>query len=228
MKRNYSRLLLIACLVVAIIGLMPLLYQSLWTVLAIGSGPKMINDIHKTYEKASTEKLIDMIKTFKNPYSFYYYSPYPSIALEVLAERKERLAVPVLINLLEIRDSNRKKAVIRALGIIGDPAAIEPLVRLVNAGSIDYNPNNLNTPYNIEALEALARMKYDGIYNQAVEIATHKNDPNDFRSYGITMLEYLGKPESIPILEQIATSDSKPYIRDKAKMAIEHIEFQKK
>lgn len=223
MNKKYKVLLIIICLGAITIAVYPLLLRGVWSVLAIGSSPKIAGDIHKNYQQYSSEKLIAMVKEFKNPYSIYYDSPYPYTALEVLTERRESKAVPALISLLEIRDKNRRKAIIRALGLIGDPIAIEPLLKIVNSNLIDYRYNSPDTPDNIEAMLALARMKYDGIYELAVEIASRQDDPNDFRSYGIRMLEYFGKPESIPALERIATSDSKSYIRDKAKAAIEHI-----
>lgn len=225
MNKKYKVLLVIVCFVIIIIMGYPLLLRGMWSVLAIGSSSKIASDIHKNYQQYSSDKLIAMVKEFNNPYSFYYDSPYPYTALEVLTERKESKAVSTLINLLEMRDKNRRKAIIRTLGMISDPMAIEPLLRIANSNPIDYRYNGSDTPDNIEAMLALARMKYDAIYGRAVEIATRQDDPNDFRSYGIRMLEYFEKLESIPVLEKIATSDSKPYIRDKARTAIERLKL---
>lgn len=67
-------------------------------------------------------------------------------------------------------------------------------------------------------------MKHEAAYPYAIWLATLKDDPYDFRSYGITMLGFFEKPESIPILKKIASEDPEEDIREKAANVIKHIE----
>jgi len=199
-----------------------------WLLAAFGSSPEMVSDIENRFRKLPSKVLISKLRGYDNPLHIDYLSPYPYSALYVLVERKEKAATPEIIKFLTSWDKNRRQEAMRALGKINDPRAIEPLMRIVNKSKIDpstYDYNKSGSPDYVGALTALSLMKYEKIYLTTVSIAALKkeNDPYDFRSCGIDMLEYFEKPESIPILEKISREDPEAYIRDKAKKAIEHI-----
>lgn len=171
--------------------------------------------VTKNYRGLSTEELIKKTRA--------YNILWRDEAMEVLATRKEDKAVWRFIELLNSPIKSVRQIAMFSLGEIGDERAIEPLMKIVKEEQVDITYKKHDNPDSIEALKALAMLKYEGAYSYAVWLAGLNDDPNDFRSYGITMLEYFEKPESISILEKIAKEDPKEYIREKAINAIEHI-----
>ncbi len=196
-----------------------LLYQAIclgyWYARAWGGdsqSEKMKNLIRKLPSEAVIKKL----------YSTQLSNPYPSIALRVLAERKEKKAVPVLLKWLKSWDTSKRRDAIWALGIIGDERAIEPLMDIIRKG--EKHPN-----YNIVLL-ALSEMKYDGIFPYLEKIA---KEPYPKCTAVITDLKEFGKPECIPLLLEIKSkiNNNAPLAKfDKSRIddAIKHIEYLQK
>ena len=210
----------ISALVSAIVAIL-LLY--LWSFYAAHfMGAIWNSDEMSNYKTLPSKTIIKELRFHLDP----FYDPH--YALQTLVERKDKAAVSQIIKMLNSHRSYYRQEAMRALANLGDSSAIEPLVNIVNRTPIDINYSKTKPPDNIEALIALSKLKYEKIYGKGVELATLKNDPNDFRSYGITMLSNFEKPESLPILEKISQNDPEGYIRAKAKKAIERIKSVQK
>jgi hypothetical protein len=222
-----NRKLIRGCIILAIVFfiLSPMIYYCFWytTMWLSGGSPQWQGELKNSYEKLPPKVLVNKVEVYNNIFHPKYFGPYSHIILTVLTERKDKEAVPFLLKSLKSTREGKRRDAIWRLGIIGDTRAIEPLLMIANKYKIDISYDKPYTPENIEALKALSMLKCEKVYPYAIKLATLNEDPNDFRSYGITMLEYFEKSESIPILENIAKNDPKSYIRDKARAAIEHI-----
>ncbi|MFC1570836.1 HEAT repeat domain-containing protein [Candidatus Omnitrophota bacterium] len=218
MTIKLTRKHIIICLIVIIIGVTyPVWIYTFWATTAPFSDPDMISEIKEDYGKLSSDELIDKVKSFCNPYSISYSSPYPMAALEVLVDRQESKAVPMLIKFLDSKSRVRRQAAIWALGIIGDKRAIEPLMQIIQKGEkhSDYRP----------ALLALSEMKYEGAFPYVEQIA---RKPYPESSGAITYLKEFGKPEGIALLLAMKSQikDTDPLARfDRSRIddAVEHI-----
>ena len=178
-------------------------------------------DINKYMENFSSDDLLSRVKGI----SFTIVDPYKDSAWGILIKRKDKRLVPVLINELTSWNRLTRVTAIRALGTIGDESAAEPLMAIVNRAKIDYLHNDIvDAEEYLEALEALAKMKYEPAYQYALELVLLKNDPKNFRSSGIIMLGYFEKPESISLLKKIYDEHPEGFIRDNVKSAIQRIE----
>jgi hypothetical protein len=189
-----------------------------WWMLAFGSSPQIVDDIKSSLNKLPSDALISKLASYNRPYSFFYRSPYPYLSLEILVDRKEKNAVPMLISFLKMKNKDRRQTAIWALGIINDERAVKPLMDIIKEGEGDSDYDT--------ALMALAKMKYDGALPYVLERA---KKPDAYRNGSVAMLEAFGKPEYIPILidikNRIKDSDPLPKLgRGLVDDAIKHIE----
>jgi len=165
-----------------------------WFLMA-WSGPGPRDKIVAALEEMPTQQVI------KKLHSVDIFSPYPQTAISVLADRKDKSAVPSLIRLLKVWNPHIRRDAIWALGVIDDSRAIEPLMDIVKSGE-------KNSDY-VNALSALSKMRYEGAYNYVVERA---KEPDAYRNGSVEMLKNYGKPESIALLLEIKNNikDSDP------------------
>ncbi|MDD4202292.1 MAG: HEAT repeat domain-containing protein [Candidatus Omnitrophica bacterium] len=125
-------------------------------------------------------------------YSWDFFSPYPSKAIEILASRKSTNAVPGLIKSSRSFNKHIRRSAIAALGEIGDERAIPRLMEIVKSGKGDYD-------YSL-ALRGLTKMKYEPAYPYVIEWA-NTGDPWGFDS--VNMLAEYDKIESIELLKEL-------------------------
>jgi len=137
-------------------------------------------------------KILPSQKVIKKLYSLDYFSPYPQIAIQILAERREKEAVPGLIKLLKSRNGHIRRDAILALGLINDKRAIEPLMQIVKQGE-------KHSEYRW-AMISLSRMRHEEVFHIVVDIA---NKPYPKNCAAIGMLKDYGKEESINLLLKI-------------------------
>ena len=213
-----KKYVIICLIIIIIIGVTyPFWIYAFWTMIAPFSDPDWISEIREDYGKLSSDELIDKIKGFCNPYSLSYSSPYPMAALEVLVDRHENKAVPILLKFLDCKSRARRQAAIWALGIIGDKRAVGPLMQIIRKG--EKHPDYRVT------LRALSEMKYEGAFPYVEQIA---KKPYPESSGAITYLKEFEKPEGIPLLQAIKSQikDTDPlarFDRNRIDDAIEHI-----
>lgn len=144
--------------------------------------------IQDEYRRLSSEVLI------KKLHSIDPVSLYPTVAMEVLAERKEKKAVPELIKFTKSWNPDRRYQSIRALGLIGDPRAVEPLLEIVREDEIKGNR------YYRSALLSLCQIGYEPIRPIILE---QLKQPDGTSNGATTMMEYVGKKEDISLLEKM-------------------------
>ena len=182
-----------------------------WWIRAWG-GPDQYAELMDRVRKLPTDAVV------KKLHSFQMGNPYPSMALKILVERKDKKAVPVLIKQLYSSNKSVRNDAIWALGVINDTRAVPYLMDIVRHGA-------KGTNY-INALTALSKMHIEDAFPYVVELA--KQDTA--KSNGsIVMLREFGKAEGIPLLEAIKLKikDTDPLASfDKSQIdkAIEHIE----
>ncbi|MGB2630177.1 MAG: HEAT repeat domain-containing protein [Candidatus Omnitrophota bacterium] len=149
-------------------------------------GPDSVSKLEVDLRKEPSEILI------KRLYNIDIFSPYPQMAMQILAERKEKKAVPELIKFTKSWNRYYRRTAIWSLGIINDPRAIRPLMEIVSKGESHSNYK--------DALMALSRMKYEGAFPYVKELAERE----DATANGsIAMLREFAKPECIPLLENM-------------------------
>lgn len=135
------------------------------------------------------------------------------IAAEILSERKERLAMPILLLHLHSPFWINRQMAIHELGEMGDPRAITPLMRIVKKGAS--NENYIN------ALYALSKLKYEPALPIVIDLLK-----NEHKLAALEMLGYFGKAETLPLLRNIAENDVDKYVREDALEALETIKNQ--
>jgi HEAT repeat protein len=188
-----------------------------WYIMAWSMGaPENYSKVVDTFRALPSEEVIIKL------YTIDMSSPYPQMAIKVLAERKEKKAVPELIKLTKSRNKHISRDAIWALGLINDERAIEPLMDIIRNGK-----NNENYGW---ALLSLSKMKYEGVFPLIVEIAKSNYPAN---TEAITLLEEFGKPETIPLLVQIKNTIKGNSFADRLDKtsvdnAIKHIESLQK
>jgi len=133
----------------------------------------------------------EMLKRFGNPEliktevtlrgSVYY-----------MTDKKE--AASRLVKALQSNNARTQLKAIYGVEKMKDPSAIEPLMTIVEKGEGHSNYRR--------ALLALSMMQYEGAYEYVLKEA--RNDMANQQGYGaISKLEYYGKIESIPLLEEM-------------------------
>ncbi len=216
-KRNKRRIIIGVGIAVFIGVTYPFWIWSYHFATAPFFSPEMLSEIREGYREMPSEKLINKIKGYCNPYSLTFSSPRPFSALRVLVERQEEEAVPTLIGFMDCWIEGRRQDAIWALGRIGDDRAIEPLMKIVSKGE--------EHPDYYTALLALSRMKHEEVFPHVVEIA-RKPYPESARA--LPYLKEFGKLEGIPFLKAIQTNINDDYRfarfhRTKIDNIIEHI-----
>lgn len=134
------------------------------------------------------------------------------IAADILGERKEKSAVPILLIGLQSPLGMTKWRAMHTLGEIGDKRAIKPLMSIVKKDMKDDNYYG--------ALRALSEMKYEPILPIVIKMT--RGTENE-RGDAVLMLGDFEDPKLLPILKKIAEEDKEDYIRDRAKEAIDRI-----
>jgi HEAT repeat protein/cyclophilin family peptidyl-prolyl cis-trans isomerase len=95
-------------------------------------------------------------------------NPYTrAFAVKGLGTLKDRSATPIIVPLLSSRDSGVVIEAIRALGKIGDPAAAEPLLRIMQGRG----PQQLR----VEAVAALGGLRGAGIADNLVDVISDRD-----------------------------------------------------
>lgn len=196
-----------------------------WYIMAWSMGsPENYSKVVDTFRALPSETVIKKLHTIDMS------SPYPQMAIKVLVERREKKAVPELIKLTKSWNEHIRRDAIWALGLINDSRAVKPLMEIVNRTRIDsISYDKKYPPYEyFEALTALSRMKYEGVYSYAVKFASSENSSRFFKGQAITMFKYFEKQESIPLLKKIAAENKEWTLHDGALDAIKHIELLQK
>lgn len=176
-------------------------------VTAIGNSSQIQDKWKNDLSKYSSDSLIMMLNI---RYIDPFYDPY--LILNILAERKEKKAVPVMLKLLNSKKSFYRQEAMYALAKIKDERSIEPLMKIVNRKQTDRDY--------LLALDTLSKMHYEGAY----PIILKMKDEGKHNSYVIDMIKnYPDRPETLPILIEISKNARENYIRDKANEAIEYI-----
>jgi HEAT repeat protein len=166
--------------------------------------PKIVDRIESEWKEKPTEFLLKQLKS-KN----YIYM---GIASSILYKRDGQKMIPILIDLTSSPNKHIRDMALVDLAGLKSEKGMEILIKIVKSG-----PSHRDY---ITALRALSIMKSDFAYPYVIELAQSENTD---RSYAVSMLEKYARPESIPLLQKIASDDPEWYIRNKAKKAIEKI-----
>ena len=180
--RKIKKVVSISALIILLVLITPrLCYWVSWQIYMIN--PNVLHQTKASYEHLPSEVLVKKLGV---------QNVWFDIALDVLAKRKDREAVPFILPLLKSPFKYRRHSAIRALADIGDERAEQPLMKILKRG--DQHPD-----YS-EALHALSKMKYEPAYIYVSEWAHRSDAP---RNGSVYMLKDFGKKESIPLLENI-------------------------
>ena len=184
---NRKRLISGLIIFITMVILYPVFCYFYWYGMAI-LNPEGSLKISREFEKLPSDVLI------KKLYNIDPISPYPLAAFQILGERKEKKAVPVLTKFVKSWNPDRRYQAIRVLGLIGDERAVKPLLEIVNKGDSKNNPN-----YH-EALYSLCQIGYEPVRPIVLEMLKR---PDGARNGAVPMIEYIGKKEDTPILEKM-------------------------
>jgi len=193
-----------------LIGIVILWYVTFFVfhlVTAIGNSPQIQDKTKNDLNKYSSDFLIMMLNI---RYIDPFYDPY--LILNILADRREKKAVPVMLKLLNSKKSFYRQETMDALAKIKDERAIKPLMKIINRKQKDRDY--------LLALDALSKMHYEGVYPIILEM----KDEGKHNSYVIDMIKnYPDRSETLPILIEISKNERENYVRDKANEAITEI-----
>ncbi|MBN2453703.1 MAG: HEAT repeat domain-containing protein [Candidatus Omnitrophica bacterium] len=142
--------------------------------------------IEKEFRKLSSDVLIRKL------HPIHPFSATPLYAIEILAERQDTKAVPDLVKSINSWNPDRRYQAIRALGLIGDKRAVEPLLKIVNDGELK------GKKYYRSALLSLCQIGYEPMRPVVLE---RLKRPDGARNGSAKMMEYIGKKDNIPLLE---------------------------
>jgi HEAT repeat protein len=145
-------------------------------------------EIDRQYRNLSSEDLIKKLTPI------HPLGATPSCAMQILAERREQLAVPKIIKLINSVNPDNRYQAIRALGNIGDERGIEPLLKIINKG------DNKNNPNYHAALYSLCQIGYKPIHPIVLEMLKR---PDGARNGSTAMMEYIGADADILVLEDM-------------------------
>ena len=181
---NKKRKIIIGLIIIPLLILIS--YAGSWLFWSLNSwqGLDYYARIKDNLRELDSEALIRKVN------SFDFFSPYPGYAIEILAERKEKKAVPKFMIILSSKRNHLKREVVWALGQIRDLRAIAPLMDIIQKGE--------GNAFYFDALEALSNMHYEPVFPILLELAKRKD-----RVFGIVgMLRDFGNPEVLPILRR--------------------------
>jgi hypothetical protein len=125
-------------------------------------------------------------------------------ALTILANHGTRDQVPLLIKALSSPDANVRAAIVKGLGRLKDPRAIEPLVNLLAAGQADqpfYRPNRESA-----AADALVRI---GSPAEPAVLTLLKEKNVETRCQACNVLKQIGTRKSLAPLKELTLNPSK-------------------
>lgn len=134
------------------------------------------------------------------------------IAANILQQRNEPKAIPILIKKLKSSNDEIRQEAISTLCYWGNKDGIEAVQNIVKQGRThkDYN----------DALYYLSQIHNDQVYADILKNAYDGYET----SLVVGMLEqFPEKPETLPALKKIAEQDPEAYVREKAKIALEKI-----
>lgn len=196
MVKKMGVFILLVTIVGGVMYLTPHAYRQYWSIRGFLEPDMMEKGLERYREKPSSY-LIHKLGSI-SPYNLY-------VALQVLSEREEKEATPYLINFLSSGDKYKRDSAMRALGKIRDKRAVGPLMEIIEEGR--------EHPDFLMAMETLSQFQHEGIFE---EILAMKRDDYHI-SWVVSMLRnYPDNPETIIALQEIAESDPRKYIRDKA------------
>ena len=181
------------------------LSQNLWFMAWDFLDPHMNDKITAKWRDKSSDFLLSKAGSLNDTYS--------NVATSILIQRKEIRLEPIALKITKSLNPQRRSGAFETLGYLGDPRAIEPLLRVVQKGRKDRDY--------IDAVDALSIMRYEPIYPEILKMVSDGYET----SVAVDMLErFPEKAETIPTLTHIEKTDPEWYIRDKAQAAIKKLE----
>jgi len=171
--------------------------------------PSLVEETKEVYREKSSEYLINVLKRGNRSLIV--------AAAETLKERSDIYVVNEMIKIINAnRDQELRGTSIYILAEIGDERSIPIFMQFIKSGREDVQYLN--------ALDALSMMHYEEIYPEILKMA----HDNYHTSWVVDMLaRFPEKPETLPVLQEIAQNDPEWYIREKAKDAIARINLTK-
>jgi len=167
------------------------------------------SDIRQEYEKKTTDWLLNEIN------SYNYMRAH--IAYGVLVDRKEKRAVPIIIEKMK-KEKVNKSMYIQALGTIGDKQSIPFIVEAIESNKKD-SQDEVYWHGNI----ALANLKYKPAWDVAIDLSRSNNIYD--MSLATDMFEVFGDKRAIPYLEEIrknrARMGDKIFVKDENGQEVE-------
>ncbi|MFH1692101.1 MAG: HEAT repeat domain-containing protein [Candidatus Omnitrophota bacterium] len=191
--------------------------------LAAWSAISITNELEKKFNTWPSDKLIRRVNAL-DP-----FSPVPLICVEILAERKDKKAIPRLIKKLNSISPDLQKSSIYALGKIEDSRAIEPLISIFTRYTSElkyqkeqydgiryalfYALGQLNDPRTIVPLMKIVKQGRGHLdYVDALQTLSKKQykeitpyvvdwakQDDSLQNGSLTMLEELGDPDLLPL-----------------------------
>lgn len=146
------------------------------------------SDLRQAYENKSNDWLLNEMN------SYNYMRAH--IAYGILVDRKEKRAVPIIIEKMK-REKANEPMYLQALASIGDREAIPAIVEVMNSQE-DKSGNN--EVYR-EAVIALSKLKYEPIWDSLVELAQSKRASD--MSLAIYAMRDYGNKSAIEYLREI-------------------------
>jgi HEAT repeat protein len=176
-----------------------------WYIYSMGASPQNSEIFYNKLCELKNDELIKKLKPgHKN-------NPYPYAAMNILAERQSKEAIPAIIELMKY--PNYQKEVVRNLGRLNDDRSISALLSIVNDKSLE------RTYVWYLALESLAKLGYKDIYPIVLSLV---NSNRSELANKVSLLGYfLEYPETIKELEIIANGKYPGYVRERAEELLE-------
>lgn len=200
MWKNSFFKIFIAISIVGIFIFTPPVQRGVWETLYF-LNPFLYIDIRDAWSNKSTIFLLSKLLG-PNPV-------HADIAADILGERKEKIAVPILLIGLRSPLRMTKWRAMRTLGQIGDQRAVKPLMAIIENRAKDENY--------YRALSALSEMKYEPTLPIVIKMTQGTETE---RGEAIPMLGKYEDPKLLPILRKIAEQDKEADIRNRAEEAI--------
>lgn len=145
-------------------------------------------DLRQKYSKLSTEKLLSEMDN----YNWFR----ADVAYEVLTDRKEKRAIPKIVNKMK-HDKGNVSMYVQGLTAIGDVSVIPHIVSVMRSQK-DQSANN--DTYFISVI-CLAKLKHEPIWPILTKLAKSSN-AGDMRLAIDAMIEF-GRKDAIPYLREM-------------------------